>query len=178
MDNISGAELVVPHQEHTIQDTIHIVVRFSLQGDTRQAFNEANWTKSYEVNDVSVKIKYGIKLNTSGIRKKSLGSPVETYRKAAIFWTRNPKLVNPMKEKRVWVQVAKNFTPIIRLTEEEVRGELFDFEEKYAIKASELGEGNHKIAGEVHISWQKHHLMEKNSIRADMPETILTIKGI
>ena len=178
MDRITGVEVAAPGGEHTTQDTIRITVRFSVQGDTRNAFNESNWTKSYEANDVSVKIKYGIKLVTGGIRKKNLGKPTDSYRKAAIFWTRNPKLVNPMKEKRVWVQVAKNFTPIIRLTEEEVRQELFDFNEEYAVKASELGAGSHKISGEVHVSWQKHHLMEKNSVRAEIPETTISIKGI
>ena len=177
-DHIAKVEVAVPQGEHTIQDTIRITVRFSVQGETREAFNEYNWTESYEANDVSVKIKYGMKLVTGSIRKKSLGKPVDSYRKAAIFWTRNPKLVNPMKEKRVWVQVAKNFTPIIRLTEEEVRQELFDFEEEYPIKASELGKGRHKIGGEVHVSWQKHRFMEKNSIRVDVPETIITVKGI
>ena len=178
MDRITDVEAASPQSEHTIQDTIRMTVRFSVRGSTRDAFNETNWTKSYEANDVSVKIKFGIKLVSGGIRKKTLGKPVESYRKAAIFWTRNPKLVNPMKEKRIWVQVAKNFTPVIRLTEGEVRQELFDFEERYTIKASELGEGRHKISGEVHVSWQRHHLMEKNSVRADIPETVLTIKGI
>ena len=177
-DRITGVEVAVPQGEHTIQDTIPITVRFSVQGNTRKAFNEANWTKSYEIHDVSVKIKYGIKLVTGGIRKRSLGKPIDTYRKAAIFWTRNPKLVNPMKEKRVWVQVSKNFAPVIRLTVEEVQQELFDFEEEYPIKGSELGEGRHKIGGEVHVSWQKHHLMEKSSIRVGIPETYITVKGI
>ena len=36
-----------------------------------------------------------------------------------------------MKEKRIWVQVAKNFEPFIRLTEEDVRQELFDFNEEF-----------------------------------------------
>ena len=177
-DHITNMEVAVPQGEHTTQDTIPVTVRFSVQGSTRKAFNEHNWTKSYEINDVSVKIKYGIKLVTGGIRKRSLGKPVDAYRKAAIFWTRNPKLVNPMKEKRVWVQVSKNFAPVIRLTEEEVRQELFDFEEKYPIKGSELGEGRHKIGGEVHVSWQKHHLMEKSSMRVHIPATVITVKGI
>ena len=178
LDHIGDVKITSPNAEYNLDDTIRMTIKFSVHGDTRTAFNEANWTKSYESNDVAVKIKYGVKLNTSGLRKKSLGNPVETYRKAAIFWTRNPKLVNPMKEKRIWVQVAKNFTPIIRLTEQDVQKELFDFEEGYTIKASELGEGRHKISGEVHVSWQRHHLMEKNSVQAEIPATVLTVKGI
>ena len=175
VDHIAGVEVAVPQGEHTTQDTIRVTVRFSVQGNTRKAFNERNWTKSYEANDVSVKIKYGIRLVSGGIRKRSLGKPVDTYRKAAIFWTRNPKLVNPMKEKRVWVQVARNFTPIIRMTEEDVRQELFDFEEDYVVKASELGTGTHKVSGEVHVSWQKHYFMEQATVKSGVPEIRLTI---
>ncbi len=178
MDRITKTELVCPRAEYAMHDTIRMTVKFSVRGDVRDAFSEAKWTESYEANDVSVKIKYGIKLVAGRLRKRSVGKPVESYRKAAIFWTRNPKLVNPMKEKRVWVQVAKNFRPIIRLTEEEVRRELFDFEEEYTVKASELGEGTHDIRGEVRVSWQKHHLMEKGSVKADVPHAAVTIKGI
>ena len=70
-----------------------------------------------------------------------------------------------MKEKRIWVQVAKNFKPIIRLTEEEVREELFDFDEKIIVDAKELGTGKHKISAETHASWQKHDFMEKGEAK-------------
>ena len=107
---------------------------------------KTNWTEAYNNNDVSFKLKYGIKLVSGGFRKKEVGRTIDTYRKASIFWTRNPKLVNPMKDRRIWVQVAKNFEPFIRLSEEEVRQELFDFDEKFVFKASDLGKGKHKIS--------------------------------
>lgn len=174
-DHIVKMEMAAPKEAYSRDEDIRLTVRFSIQGQTRDAFNEENWTASYNANDVAVKIKYGIKLVTGGIRKKVIGKPVDSYKKAAIFWTRNPKLVNPMKEKRVWVQVAKNFTPIIRMTEEDVRRELFDFEEDYVIKASELGAGIHKVGGEVHVSWQKHHFMEQATVKSGVPEIRLTI---
>jgi hypothetical protein len=81
-----------------------------------------------------------------------------------------------MKEKRVWVQVAKNFEPFIRLTEEEVRAELFDFDEKLTFKASELGSGKHKIGAEVYTSWQKHHFSEPDDVKSSAKEIEITIK--
>lgn len=174
-DHIAKMEMATPKEEYSRDEDIRLTVRFSIQGQTRDAFNEENWTASYNANDVAVKIKYGIKLVTGGIRKKVIGKPIDSYKKAAIFWTRNPKLVNPMKEKRVWVQVAKNFTPIIRMTEEDVRQELFDFKEDYVIKASELGTGTHKVGGEVHVSWQKHYFMEQATVKSGVPEIRLTI---
>ena len=163
--SISGIELVKSKDEFSPSDNITINVKFSLSGNLRDSFTEKNWTDAYNQNDNTIKLKYGIKLSKSGIRKHDLGKPIDTYRKASIFWTRNPKLVNPMKEKRIWVQVAKNFEPFIRLTEEEVREEFFDFDESYTFKASELGIGKHKINAEAYASWQTHPYIEKGDAK-------------
>jgi len=120
-------------------------------------------------------LKYGIKLISGGFRKHEIGKSIDTYKKASIFWTRNPKLVNPMKDRRIWVQVAKNFEPHIRLTEEEIRQELFDFDEEFTFKASELGSGNHKISAEVFVSWQKHDYVEPDSIKNNAEEIQIKI---
>ena len=118
---ISNLNLVKDKDVYTSDDSITINVKFSLNGDIRNSFSEKNWTDAYEKNDNQFKLKYGIKLVSSGLRKHDIVKPIDTYRKASIFWTRNPKLVNPMKEKRIWVQVAKNFEPIIKLTDEDVQ---------------------------------------------------------
>lgn len=171
---ISDIELTRSKEDYSSDENVEINVKFSVQGDLRKAFNEDNWTEAYNKHDNSFKLKYGIKLSSGGFRKKELKS-IDTYRKAAIFWTRNPKLVNPMKEKRVWVQVAKNFEPIIRLSEEEVRQELFDFDEKITFKASELGNGEHKIKAEAYVSWQKHEYTEPGNIKNDSKEIEISI---
>ena len=168
MDRIDKIEVIPSKSSYSLDDTIHLLVKFSVQGKNRESFTEQNWTEAYNANDVSVKMKYEVHITSTGLRRQKLGKPIISYKKAAIFWTRNPKLVNPMKEKRVWVQVAKNFTPIIKLTEEEVRQELFDFEEDYTIKASELGKGTHKVRGNVQVSWQKHHFLDKNDVHSDI----------
>jgi hypothetical protein len=157
--------LALDKPEYSINDDVTVRVTFSIQGALRENFNEKNWTDSYNKYDNLFKLKYGIKLFSGGFRKKEL-KEIDTYRKASMFWTRNPKLVNPMQEKRVWVQVAKNFEPFIRLTEEEVRAELFDFDEKITFKASELGTGTHKIGAEVYSSWQKHHFTEPGDAKS------------
>ena len=123
---ISDLNLVKDKDVYASGDSITINVKFLLNGDVRNSFTEKNWTDAYEKNDNQFKLNYGIKLVSSGLRKHDIIKPIDTYRKASIFWTRNPKLVNPMKEKRIWVQVAKNFEPIIKLTEEDVQKELFD----------------------------------------------------
>ncbi len=173
--NISEIELVRDKDEFSSDESISINVKFSVQGMIRDNFNEKNWTEAYNKNDNMFKMKYGIKLVSGGLRKHEISKPVDSYRKASIFWTRNPKLVNPMKEKRVWVQVAKNFEPFIRLTEEEVRQELFDFDEKFNFSASDLGKGKHKIGAEVWASWHKHDYTESDSVKSNAKEIEITI---
>jgi len=174
-NNISDINLIKTKDEFSSDEIITINVKFSIQGALREAFNEKNWTKAYNKNDNLFKLKYGVKLLTSGIRKHELGKPIDAYRKASLFWTRNPKLVNPMKEKRIWVQVAKNFEPFIRLTEEEVRQELFDFDEKITFKASELGNGKHVIGVEAYVEWQKHDYIEPFSTKFNSKEIEIKI---
>jgi len=172
---ISEIKLVNSKDEYSFDENVEIYVQFSVEGGIRDAFNEVNWTKAYNNNDVSFKMKYGIKLMSGGFRKKELGRTIDTYRKASIFWTRNPKLVNPMKNRRIWVQVAKNFEPFIRLSEEEVKQELFDFNERFLFKASDLGKGKHKIGSEVFASWQKHDYTETGNIKNSSNEIEITI---
>ena len=172
---ISNLVLVKDKDAYGVDDSVTLSVKFSLSGDVRNAFNEKNWTDAYENNDNQFKLKYGIKLVSAGLRKHDVAKPIDTYRKASIFWTRNPKLVNPMKEKRIWVQVAKNFEPIIKLTEEDVQKELFDFDEQFILSASELGKGKHKIGAEVFASWNTHPYIEKNEEKTHSQEIEIEI---
>ena len=172
---ISEIKLETSEEEFSSDDNVTVNVRFSVMGNLRESFTEKNWTQAYERNDNTFKLKYGVKLLKSGLRKHEVGKPIDTYRKASIFWTRNPKLVNPMKEKRIWVQVAKNFEPFIRLTEEEVREEFFDFDEKIMIEAKKLGTGKHHISAEAHASWQSHDFMEKGEAKSDDKEIEIII---
>ena len=172
---ISNLSLDKDKDVYASDDGITINVKFSLNGDVRNSFTEKNWTDAYENNDNQFKLKYGIKLVSSGLRKHDVAKPIDTYRKASIFWTRNPKLVNPMKEKRIWVQVAKNFEPIIKLTEEDVQKELFDFDEPIILSASDLGQGKHKVSAEVFASWNTHEYVKKNEEKTQSEEIEIEI---
>ncbi|MGQ0605433.1 MAG: hypothetical protein ACT4OD_00555 [Candidatus Nitrosotenuis sp.] len=171
---LSEIVLTADKAEYTRSDDIVITAAFKILGGLRDSFNEKNWTDSYNKYDNLFKLKYGIKISSGGFRKKDL-KEIDTYRKASFFWTRNPKLVNPHQEKRVWVQVAKNFEPFIKLTEEEVKAEFLDFDEKITIKASELGSGKHKIGGEAWTSWQKHHFTDSGDAKNSAKEIEITI---
>ncbi len=147
-------------------------VSFAVAGALREAFGEEGWERAYEAHDNVFKIRYGVRLHTGGARKRTIGREVDSYRKAAIFWTRNPKLVNPMKDRRIWVQVAKNFEPFIALSVEGVRSELLDFEERIAFDPATLGAGTHKVTADIWVSWQKHEYTEAESHKASVSGTL------
>ena len=106
---ISNLKLVKDKDAYSVDDSITLNVKFSLSGEMRDVFNEKNWTDAYEKNDNQFKLKYGIKLVSSGLRKHDVVKPIDTYRKASIFWTRNPKLVNPSKRKKNLGSSCKEF---------------------------------------------------------------------
>ena len=172
---ISEINLIKDKEEFSLDDFVTVNIKFSIQGAIRDAFTEKNWTNAYNKNDNLFKLKYGIKLFSGGLRKHELGKPIDSYRKASIFWTRNPKLVNPMKEKRIWVQVAKNFEPFIRLNEDDVRKELFDFDEKIMFRASELGKGKHVLGAEAYVEWQRHEYTAPYSTKSHAKEVEIKI---
>lgn len=175
MSWISDVIVSSPKERFSAGERAVVSVKFSIMGAIRDSFTEENWTRAYDANDVSFKLRYGVRLVSGGFRKRAVGIVIDSYRKASIFWTRNPKLVNPMKDRRVWVQVAKNFTPIIRLTEEEVREELFDFDETISFRAFELGTGSCSVSAEVQASWQKHAYIGAESCKSSSAEIKLDV---
>ena len=158
----------------SVNDNIAINVKFSVTGGLREAFNEKNWERAYNKHDNVFKLKYGIKLYSGGLRKREVGIPLDTYKKAALFWTRNPKLTQ-MAEKKVWVQISKNFEPHIPMNQVEAQQLLLDFDEKIDIKASDLGPGKHKIGAEVYVSWFKHDYTDEFDSKANSKEIEIEI---
>lgn len=156
---ISEVSLEKSSDKPRIEDSITINVKFSVTGALREAFTEKNWEKAYNNHDNTFKLRYSVKLHTSGLRKKEIGKPLDTYKKVALFWTRNPKLTQ-MGEKKIWVQISKNFEPLIPSSQSEAQQMFLDFDEKIQFNASELGVGKHKIGAEVYVSWFKHDYAE------------------
>ncbi len=171
---IGEIELEKSNDKFEMDENIAVNVKFSVMGALRESFNEKNWERAYNKHDNVFKLKYGVKLYTTGLRKHELGKPIDTYRKAAIFWTRNPKLTR-VAEKKIWVQIAKNFEPFIPRTETEAREMLLDFNEKLEFKAADLGNGKHKIEAEVFVSWLKHDYSEATSLKSHSKEIEIEI---
>ena len=173
-NTISEVSLEKAPEKFKEGENVTVNVKFSITGALRQAFNEKNWEKAYNKHDNVFKLRYGIKLYSGGLRKREIGKALDTYKKVALFWTRNPKLTQ-MAEKKVWVQISKNFEPFIPKNQVEAQEVLLDFDEKMHFNASELGVGKHKIGAEIYVSWFKHDYAEPFDQKAHSKEIEIEI---
>jgi hypothetical protein len=80
-----------------------------------------------------------------------------------------------MAQKKIWVQIAKNFEPFIPRNETEAQQMLLDFDEKIQFNTSDLGAGTHKISAEVFVSWLKHEYAESFSEKIHSKEIEIEI---
>ncbi len=61
--NLSEIDLIKNKDEFSQDEYISIDVKFSIQGNLREAFNEKNWARAYNKNDNLFKLKYGVNLS-------------------------------------------------------------------------------------------------------------------
>jgi hypothetical protein len=86
-------------------------------------------------------------------------------RKAALFWTRNPKIPH-----RIWVSIVKDETPFYPLTIEEAQSLLFDVNKVIELSGSDLDSGSHRLHADIRVSWGKHDYTEATEIKAKSNE--------
>lgn len=143
-------ESVRPDQPLTLS------LSFRIQGAIRDTFSQKNWERAYNKHDKGFLMKIEIDLK-SGRRRIAM---IKLVRKAALFWTRNPKIPY-----RIWVSIVKDDAPFYPLTEEEARSLLFDVNKVIELKGSDLVSGSHKLHADIKVSWGKHVFTEPNEIR-------------
>lgn len=144
-------ESVRPDQPLTLS------LSFRIQGDIRDAFSQKNWERAYNKHDKGFIMKVEIDLK-SGRRRIAL---IKLVRKAALFWTRNPKIPY-----RIWVSIVKDDAPFYPLTEEEAKSLLFDVNKVIELKGSDLLlSGTHKLYADIKVTWGKHLFAQPTEIK-------------
>jgi hypothetical protein len=143
-------ESVRPDQPLTLS------LSFRIQGSVREAFSQKNWERAYNKHDKGFLMKIEIDLK-SGRRRITL---IKLVRKAALFWTRNPKIPY-----RIWVSIVRDDTPFYPFTEEEAKSLLFDVNKVIELKGSDLNSGTHKLYTDIRVSWGKHVYIQPNEIK-------------
>jgi hypothetical protein len=153
---IDSASLAKSQESVRPDQPLTLSLSFRIQGSIREAFSQKNWERAYNKHDKSFLMKIEIDLK-SGRRRIAL---IKLVRKAALFWTRNPKIPY-----RIWVSIVRDDTPFYPLTEEEAKSLLFDVNKVIELKGSDLNSGTHKLYTDIKVSWGKHVYTQPNEIK-------------
>jgi hypothetical protein len=162
--NISGATLEKSQDTVRPDQPLTLNLSFKIEGTIREAFVQKNWEKAYNKHDngfrmtIEVDIKSGRKVIRS----------FKFVRKAALFWTRNPKIPH-----RIWVSIVKDDTPHYPLTIEEAQSLLFDVNNVIELSGKDLPAGAHRLSAEIRVSWGRHDYTEPTEISGKSGEVEL-----
>ncbi|HEY7508595.1 MAG TPA: hypothetical protein VH677_05645 [Nitrososphaera sp.] len=155
--HISGATLEKSHDSVKADRPLTLSLSFKLEGAIREAFSQINWEKAYNKHDNGFRMTIEVDVKSGRKTVKQL----KFVRKAALFWTRNPKIKH-----RIWVSIVKDETPFYPLTEEEAKSILFDVNKVIELSGEELASGAHKLSADVRVHWGKHDYTEPAEIAA------------
>jgi hypothetical protein len=129
---------------------------FKVDGAIRQAFSQKNWERAYNKHDNGFRMTTEVDLKSG--RKTIM--PTRFVRKAALFWTRNPKIPY-----RIWVSILKDDAPFYPLAEEEAKSLLFDVNRVIELSGSDLDSGAQRLYADIRVSWGKHDYADPTEIK-------------
>lgn len=130
---------------------------FRIDGHIRNVFNPRIWESAYNKHDNVFRLS--IEVTVKAGRTKLLLTKLT--RKAALFWTRNPKISS-----RIWVYIASDHAPFYPNSVEEAKSLLFDIDKKIHVDTINLGAGKHLLCAQVSASWGRHHYADRSEITA------------
>lgn len=161
---ISGATLEKSHDSVKADQPLTLSLSFKIEGAIRDAFSQINWEKAYNKHDNGFRMT--IEVDVKSGRKVVM--PLKFVRKAALFWTRNPKIKH-----RIWVSIVKDETPFYPLSEEEAKSLLFDVNKVIELSSARLQSGAHRLSADVRVYWGKHDYTKPAEISAKTNEVEL-----
>jgi hypothetical protein len=161
---IAGATLEKSQDSVKSGQPLTLSLSFKVDGGIREAFSQKNWERAYNKHDNGFRMTIEVDLK-SGRRTVM---PIKFVRKAALFWTRNPKI--PF---RIWVSIVKDDAPFYPLVEEEAKSLLFDVNKVIELSGSDLDSGNQKLYADIKVSWGKHNYTEPGEIKTRSNEVEL-----
>jgi hypothetical protein len=145
---ISDAKLSISQDKVKKGESLTLILSFKIIGNIREVFDQKNWERAYNKHDNLFRIT--IEINLKAGRKVVLQS--KFVRKAALFWTRSPKI-----SYRIWVSIIKDDTPFYPTTVEEAKSLLFDINKIIELKSDLLKYGSHELSSDIKVSWGKHY---------------------
>ncbi|HEX7033889.1 MAG TPA: hypothetical protein VF172_12900 [Nitrososphaera sp.] len=158
---IAGATLEKSQDSVKSGQPLTLSLSFKIDGAIREAFTQKNWERAYNKHDNGFRMTMEVDIKSG----RKIIVPLRFVRKAALFWTRNPKIPY-----RIWVSIVKDEAPFYPLTEEEARSLLFDVNKVIELSGSDLDSGTHKLHADIRVSWGKHDYTEPTEIKGKSNE--------
>jgi hypothetical protein len=152
---VSDAKLILSQDKVKEGESLSLSLSFKIIGNIREVFNQKNWERAYNKHDNLFRITIEISLKAG--RKVVLQN--KFVRKAALFWTRSPKIPY-----RIWISIIKDDTPIYPTTVDEAKSLLFDINKLIELNCDNLKRGNHKLSIDIKVSWGKHYYTNSDKI--------------
>jgi hypothetical protein len=153
---IAGATLEKSQDSVKSGQPLTLSLSFKIEGAVREVFTQKNWERAYNKHDNGFRMTIEVDIKSG--RKTIM--PLKFVRKAALFWTRNPKIPY-----RIWVSIVKDEAPFYPLTEEEAKSLLFDVNKVIELSGSDLDSGAQKLYADIRVSWGKHAYTESAEIK-------------
>ena len=154
---ISDANFSKSQDSVKADQPLTLSLSFKINGAIRDAFSQKNWERAYNKHDNGFRLTVEVDVKSG---RKTVHA-LKFVRKAALFWTRNPKIPH-----RIWVSIVKDDTPFYPLTIEEAQSQLFDVNKVIELSGSDLDSGSHKLHSEIRVSWGKHDYTEATELKA------------
>lgn len=145
--SISDIKVGSSHESIRSNEVLTLSLSFNIDGLIRENFSQKNWERAYDKHDNGFRLTISLDLKVG----RNTVDKSKFVRKAALFWTRNPKLSH-----RVWVSIIKDETPHYPLTIEEAKSLLFDVTKTMELDSNKLREGKNEIYVSIKVSWGKH----------------------
>jgi hypothetical protein len=152
------------HDSVRSDQPLTLSLSFKIEGAIREAFVQKNWEKAYNKHDNGFRMTVEVDIKSG--RKKVM--PLKLVRKAALFWTRNPKIPY-----RIWVSVVKDDTQYYPLSVEEAQSLLFDVNKVIELSGADLASGAHRLSADIRVHWGRHEYTEPAEISARSNEVEL-----
>ncbi len=161
---IAGALLAKSQGSVKFGQPLTLSLSFKVDGAMRQVFSQKNWERAYNKHDNGFRMTIEVDLKSGS---KTL-MPIKFVRRAALFWTRNPRI-----SYRIWVSIVKDDAPFYPLTEEEAKSLMFDVNKVIELSGSDLDSGTQKLYADIRVSWGKHDYTEPTEIKGRSNEVEL-----
>jgi hypothetical protein len=163
------ADAIISKSENNVKEgkPLTLSLSFKINGNIREVFEQKNWERAYNKHDNGFRMSIEIDLKSGS---KSILT-LKFVRKAALFWTRNPKIPY-----RIWVSVIKDDTPFYPLTVEEAKSLLFDVKKVIELNGNGFNPGSNRLFANIKVRWGKHTYTEPTVIAGK--SNVIEIIGI